>query len=236
LRGDYSDLTVIIPTLNEKSNITKLIGILTRMYRNVSMIVSDDGSDDGTRERVRALGRRNRRIRLLDRSRKSVHGLTASVIDAAMMTGTGKIVVMDGDLQHPPSKVGDIARALDRYDIVVGVRTSVREWGISRRMISKGMAYLAYVLFAISGRKRCNDMMSGFFGIRTKEFKELVASQRSGFVEEGYKVLLDILRLMDRSGSLGEVRYSTFHLRKEGKSKLGIKHAITTLRSTVGWT
>ena len=234
MKEDYSDLTVIIPTLNERGSIVKLAGGLTRMYKDANIIVSDDGSDDGTREAVRALGRADRRIRLLDRSRRGVHGLTASVLDAAMITSTRKIIVMDGDMQHPPSKTGEIARALDRYDLVVGVRTSVEGWGVGRRMVSKGMAYLAYLLFAIGGRRRCNDMMSGFFGIRTSQFKGLIADQRGRFVEEGYKVLLDILRLMDRSASLGEVRYSTFHNRKKGVSKLRVRHAITTLRSATG--
>lgn len=233
MKLDYSDLTVIIPTLNEKSNIRRVIDALTSMYKDINVIVADDGSDDGTREVVSTLRKRNKRIRLLDRAHKKVHGLTASVLDAAMIADTKKIIVMDGDMQHPPSKVGSIAGALDRYDLVVGVRAHVRNWGLHRRMISKGIAYPSYLLFAIKNRKRCNDMMSGFFGIDAALFKRLIVRDRNKFVEEGYKVLLDILRMVDKCNSLGEVRYSTFHLRKEGKSKLGFKHAITTLRSAL---
>jgi dolichol-phosphate mannosyltransferase len=197
LKADYSDLTVITPTLNEKNNIVRLVGALDRMYRNVSVIVADDGSRDGTREAVSALGKKNGRVRLLDRSRKSVHGLTASVLDAALMARTRKIVVMDGDMQHPPAKVGDIAKALDSYDLVVGVR------------------------------------MSGFFGIDAGLFRGLIKRDRDRFVERGYKVLLDILKLMDSKSSIGEVRYPTFHLRKEGSSKFRFRHVITTLDSVL---
>jgi dolichol-phosphate mannosyltransferase len=225
---------VIIPTLNECGNIKRMIAALTGTYGNISVIVSDDGSTDGTQDIVRAIGRVNKRVRLLDRSRKKIHGLTASVLDAALIAGTKKIIVMDGDMQHPPEKVGSIARGLDSRDLVVGVRTAISDWGIGRRMISKGMAYLSYALFALGNRRRCNDMMSGFFGIDSALFKRLIRDNRKGFVEEGYKVLLDILRMMGRDGTIGEVEYSTFHLRKEGSSKFRFRHVLLTLRSTLG--
>jgi dolichol-phosphate mannosyltransferase len=201
------------------------------MYNGISVIVSDDGSNDGTKKIVNGLRKRNRNILLLDRSQRKVHGLTASVLDAVMITGTKKVVVMDGDMQHPPSKLGNIADALDRYDLVIGIRTRVKKWELYRMVQSKGIAYLSYVLFALVGRRKCNDMMSGFFGIDTNIFKDLIKRHRKEFVEEGYKVLLDILKVMGRSGTIGEVRYSTFHLRKAGKSKFEFKHVMTTLRS-----
>ena len=231
---DYSDLTVIIPTLNERGSIKTVVAELTRRYNEVSVIVSDDGSDDGTQKIVKALGNRNKRIALLDRSRKGEHGLTASVLDAAMLAGTRKIVVMDGDMQHPPSKVGAIAKALDRCDLVVGVRARVKDWSLQRRIISKGMASLAYLAFSMQNRRVCDDMMSGFFGIDAAMFKHLIERRNDRFVGRGYKVLLDILKVMDRRSTIGEVYYTTFHIRKEGKSKFGFRHVLTTLRSAMG--
>ncbi|MDE1833314.1 MAG: glycosyltransferase [Candidatus Micrarchaeota archaeon] len=230
--SDYSDVTVIVPTLNEGGNITKLIGILTKSYPGISVIVSDDGSKDGTVESVRKIGKKNRRIRLLDRKRERIHGLTASVIDAALMADTDKIVVMDGDLQHPPDKVREIARKLDSYNIVVGVRTAVENWGIHRIIISKGMAYLAYGTFVMRGRPVCNDIMSGFFGINTNLFKSIIRKNKDSFVPTGYKVLLDTLRLVGTGVKVGEVPYSTFREREYGQSKLRMKHMANALSST----
>ncbi|HVC58431.1 MAG TPA: glycosyltransferase [Candidatus Acidoferrales bacterium] len=230
--SDYSDVTVIVPTLNEGGNITKLINILTKGYPRISVIVSDDGSKDGTAEAVLKIGKKNKRIRLLDRKREGVHGLTASVIDAALIVNTDKIVVMDGDLQHPADKIKEITRKLDDYNIVVGVRTAVENWGIHRIIISKGMAYIAYGTFVLRGRPVSNDIMSGFFGINANLFKNIIRKNRDSFVPTGYKVLLDTLRLVGRRCKVGEVYYSTFREREYGQSKLKMKHMANALSST----
>ncbi len=234
---DFSDLTVIIPTLNEAENVPKLLSLLIRKYNGIKIIVSDDGSTDGTKENVVRLARRRpKQVMFLDRRRSRVHGLTASVLEAVLITKTEKIIVMDGDMQHPFEKVGNIARALDANDLVIGVRTSVKYWGIGRRLVSVCMRSFVYVVFKIRGKPTCSDMMSGFFGIRAHIFKSLIRKNRNSFVGNGYKVLLDVLRLINRKASIADVPYSTFHDRKYGKSKttiLGMNQSINTLKSAL---
>lgn len=230
---DFSDLTIIIPTLNEGENMQKLVRSITKKYRGASIIVADDGSTDNTKVIVEAFSRRHRgNVMFLDRKRSKVHGLTASVLDGALAAHTKKIVVMDGDMQHPFEKVGDLARVLDDYDMAIGVRSTVKDWGVFRKIISKCMALFVHSVFRLRRLNTCNDMMSGFFGIRTKLFKSLINENKKSFVPEGYKVMLDILRTADRTVRVKEVRYSTFHLRRHGKSKLGIGQAVNTLKST----
>ena len=230
---DYSDTTVIIPTLNEGENISSLLRRILYMHSGISIIVADDGSTDATKEAVGLVSGANPRVRLLDRSAARTHGLTASVISAALEVGTPKTIVMDGDMQHPPDKIAPMAAALDRCDIVVGVRTSVRNWGIHRKALSKGMTAISMLVFTMKGKQTTNDMMSGFFGIRTRLLKRLVYKRKSEFVHEGYKVLLDILRMVDRSTRIEEVPYSTFHRRRKGRSKFLPKHVVTTLMSAL---
>ncbi|MDE1871379.1 MAG: glycosyltransferase [Candidatus Micrarchaeota archaeon] len=233
MKKNFSDLTVIIPTLNEAKNIPRLIDLLTRRYKDVRIMVADDGSSDGTQEAVTRLSRGNSNIKLLDRSGNRDHGLTSSVIDAATRVNTAKTVVMDGDLQHPFQKVGEIAKALDGNDLVIGVRTTVRNWGIQRRIISMCMNSFVYSAFKLAGRPTCSDMMSGFFGIRTALFKTLIRNNRSEYVGSGYKVLLDTLRVIGKDARIDEVPFGTFHERKYGESKLGIKQVWNTLKSTL---
>ncbi len=233
---DFSDLTVIIPTLNEREDIPILISRLRKSYKGVKIIISDDGSTDGTKSAVERIAKMHSEVRFLDRSMKAVHGLTASVIDAAMVARTKDIVVMDGDMQHPPSKVGEVARALEKSDISVGVRSAIKDWGIHRRIISKSVNTSVYVIFKARGKHTTRDMMSGFFGIRAELFKHLIKTKPDSFSGRGYKVLLDILRVSDRSIRIAEIPYKTFHDRRHGKSKLkmlGLKQAPNILRSTL---
>jgi len=231
---DFSDLTVIIPTLNEVENVPKLTSMLLKRYNGVWIIVSDDGSTDGTKAEVERLARVSKgRVKFLDRAHRSVHGLTASVLDAALLVNTKYIVVMDGDMQHPYDKVGEIARALEGNDLVIASRIKVKEWGIGRRVMSKCMSVFVYIVFRLRGRRTCSDMMTGFFGINAALFKSLIVKNRKSFVYDGYKVLLDTLRLVGPDASIKEVYYDTFHIRKHGKSKLGMNQIVNTLRSTL---
>ena len=164
---------------------------------------------------------------------RRVHGIAASVLDAAVRCRTKKMIVMDADMQHPVDKVGDISRRLNAENLVVGVRTSVREWGIVRRAISRSAAHFSYLVFKIRSKPTTNDMMSGFFGIRTADLHRIIKRDPHGFVLKGYKILLDILRMAPRRVKIGEVRYETFHDRKKGKSKLGAVQMIYVALSTL---
>ena len=63
---DYSSVTVIIPTLNESENIGELIRMITGTYPGIKITVADDGSTDGTGKIVRAIGKANGKVKLLD--------------------------------------------------------------------------------------------------------------------------------------------------------------------------
>ena len=232
-RMDYSKLTVIIPTLNESETIGKLLSTLIKEYNGVSVIVSDDGSRDGTESIVNRFDKSGKgHVVFLDRSRKTEHGLTASVMDAVKMTTTKYAIVMDGDMQHPPEMIERIFKELDKgSDVVVGVRTKVKNWDWYRRILSISIIGMARFMFTIRRKRKVSDMMFGFFGIRTSLFKSLVSKKERGFVRQGYKVLLDILRMTGNSVRITEVPYKTFQPRRAGASKLKVKHMILILKS-----
>ncbi len=224
---DYRNFTVIMPTLNEAENISELIRIISGSYDGIKMIVPDDGSSDGTSGIVSRIGRSNRNVKLLDRRNETVHGITASVIDAAKHSKTRFVIVMDGDLQHPPEKIGEIAKRLSEgNDIVVGTRELViGEWPMHRRL----MSLIATSIARIKLRRKVSDPMSGFFGARRELFTNIAEKNRRRFVKEGYKALFDLLKCAPKAG-IAEVSYN-FGERKRGKSKIKARHVMHFLKS-----
>lgn len=224
--------TVVIPTINENETIVELAAELLRRYPEARVIVADDGSTDGTREAVKRLAKKNPRVALLDRSGSSVHGLTASVLDAAGNADTGFIVVMDGDLQHPPERVRAIVSALELgNDVAVGYRTRIGgEWGLYRRLMSKTAEGLGRLLLRVRGAPSCKDVLSGFFGVKRNLLVNTCTKRPAAFELRGYKVLLDLLKVLPRETRVADVGYE-FGMRMKGKSKIGARHILLYLRS-----
>lgn len=227
----YLSSTLIIPTFNEAKNISKIIRIVNKKYPGMSIIISDDGSNDGTQEIVKNFRKTNGRIRLLDRSNENVHGLTASVVHGMKITKTKYVVVIDGDLQHPPEKIGKIVKKLlDGADIVVGTREKdLTSWVWHRRLISKSAILLGRARLLMNGIN-CRDMLSGFFGIKTNLVKSVIKNGEDKFQLEGYKILFDVLKQVPNDTKIDEVPY-LFGLRKTGQSKLNKKHVFLYLKS-----
>ncbi len=229
---DYSDITIIIPTFNEADNIRELLNILTSLYPKVSIIVSDDGSKDDTQKIVNEHSNKNKKIKLLDRGKNSVHGLTISVLDAGLMVQTKYFVVIDGDLQHPPEKIKEIAEKLSEgASVVVGTREKVLvKWPWHRKLMSLGASSLGKLRLFLGGSPVVKDPVSGFFGAKTGMFKEIVQTCKNRFEPRGYKVLFDYLKLLPKQTSTAEVLYD-FGLRARGQSKIRMNHVILYLKS-----
>ena len=135
----WRDTTIVVPTLNEEANIGRLLAMLLELYPGIHVTVADDGSTDRTGATVREEAARHASVALLDRASADVHGLTASVCDAALQVTTPYFIVMDGDLQHPPEKVKDLRASLAAgADVVVGRRDRVLvPWPTHRRKIGR---------------------------------------------------------------------------------------------------
>lgn len=172
-------ISLVIPTLNEVDNVAPLLARLAQSQPPLDEIIFvDDGSTDGTRERIHSLAH-SAPVRVLERDEPSF-GLAGAVIDGARLATGDWLVVMDADLSHPPEKIGELLRPLldGRADLVIGSRyikgASTPGWPLWRRVLSRIAAAFAYPLTGV------HDSMSGFFAMPRKLLLE-VAPRATGF-------------------------------------------------------
>ena len=149
---------VIIPTYNEKENITAIINAVFSLSQEFHILVIDDGSPDGTAQIVNDLAQRyNERLFLIERSGKL--GLGTAYLTGfkwAIEHDYDYIFEMDADFSHPPKELIALRDACvdDGADMSIGSRyisgVNVVNWPIGRVL----MSYFAsvYVRF-ITGMK-----------------------------------------------------------------------------------
>ena len=211
------ELTVVIPTLNERENIGPLVDLLDAALDTVSweVIFVDDDSPDGTAEQIRQIGRRDRRVRCLQRIGR--RGLTTACIEGALAASARYIAVMDADMQHDEKLLPQMLAILksEPVDLVIGSRYvtggGIGGWDTARANMSAFAARLSRIIC----KAEIADPMSGFFMLR-REVLEEALRHLSG---QGFKILLDILASSPRSVRLRELPYE-FRERQRGESKL----------------
>ncbi len=233
MRAKYNDFTIIIPTFNEGRTIGGMIDYVSAHYKGISVYVVDDGSNDGTQNIVKKKSATNSRIKLIDRHAKGLgKGLTASVIDGIKGSKTKYVIVIDADMQHPPSKIKDVAVSLIAgNDLVVANRAKITEWSTYRKIISRTFMYFGKIILFIRSGETCVDTFSGFFGVRRSLFMDVYNKNRRRFVPSGYKVLYDFLKCVPR----GTLKISNvpfvFNVREFGESKAGAGQGFALIKS-----
>jgi dolichol-phosphate mannosyltransferase len=211
------DLTVVVPTFNERDNIGPLLERLATVLAGIAWeaIFVDDDSPDGTADAVRAVARRDRRVRCLQRVGR--RGLSSACIEGILASSSPIVAVMDADLQHDESLLPRMYQVLreEPYDLVVGSRYvaggGVGDWDKSRQRASAAATWLSRLIT----KEDIADPMSGFFMLRRTLFEQL-APQLTG---QGFKILLDLVLSAPTPLRVKEVP-AEFHERVAGESKL----------------
>lgn len=211
------DLALIVPTYKEADTVEEMVRRVTSALDGLDweLIVVDDDSPDGTAERVRAMARRDPRIRVIQRVGR--RGLSSACIEGMLATSAPFLAVMDGDLQHDESLLPRMLRTIEEesLDIVVGSRYvdggGVGDWTARRRSMSRLATRIGQRLI----HAELQDPMSGFFLVRAAVIQSCVR-RLSGV---GFKILLDIFASVGRPLRFRELPY-TFRERHAGSSKL----------------
>jgi dolichol-phosphate mannosyltransferase len=212
-----AELTIVVPTFNERDNVELLIARLHAALRGIEweVLYVDDDSPDGTAAKVRELAQTDARIRCLQRIGR--RGLSTAVIEGMLASSAPYLAVIDADLQHDESLLPQMLTAIraEDLDIIIGSRHvaggGVGDWDRRRVTISGFAARLARLIIAAE----LTDPMSGFFMLSRPAFERAVR-RLSG---QGFKILLDLFASTPVAYRFKEIPY-VFSQRQHGESKL----------------
>ncbi|MFJ2472851.1 glycosyltransferase [Streptomyces sp. NPDC087659] len=227
-------VTVVIPTFNESANVRELLHRLTDSVPArlpCEVVFVDDSSDDTPAVIAEAAQDCPFPVSVIHRDAPD-GGLGGAVVEGMKAAGSDWIVVMDADLQHPPSLVPDLVATGEKEsaDLVVASRylpggSRAGLAGGYRVAVSRGATWLAKGLFPRALRG-ISDPMSGFFAIRRS------AVTAEALKPLGYKILLE-LAVRCRPGEVAEVPF-VFRDRFAGESKSTAREGLRFLRHLVG--
>ncbi|HKK16000.1 MAG TPA: glycosyltransferase family 2 protein [Gammaproteobacteria bacterium] len=210
------DLTIVIPTYNERENIPVMVERLTAVLRNINweVIFVDDDSPDGTADVVRAIAARNPKVRCIQRIRR--RGLASACIEGILASSAPVVAIMDADMQHDETILPAMLQMIHSgADLVIGSRYaqggSTGELSSMRVRISQAATKFSRIVM----KHAVSDPMSGFFMMK-RPFFEQVVRNLSG---KGFKILLDILVSAKSDAVIMEKPY-TMRKRSFGESKL----------------
>lgn len=157
--------TIVIPTYNEKDNIISILDSITQQnISDLSVLIVDDSSPDGTGELVKEFSKIHPQVSLLTRAKKE--GLGRAYIAGfkeSVNRGAEAIIQMDADFSHDPN---DIPRLLDKLkdkDLVIGSRYMQggrvsSDWPLRRRLLSQWANVYARLVTGVP----VTDLTGGF--------------------------------------------------------------------------
>ena len=219
-------VSIVIPTFNEGDNVFEMITRLSASLAHLpdaEILIIDDGTDH--LPATAAATPSHLEVTVVRRS-EPTGGLGGAVIEGIRMSTRDIVVVMDGDLQHPPEKVPELVDAARTSDVVIAsrYRSGGDAGGLDngfRKLVSRGTGRLSKVTFPDRLRE-CSDPMSGFFAVR-RDAVDTTMQPR------GFKILLEILARAPRRLGIKEVPF-TFGDRVAGESHASLREGMRFVR------
>jgi glycosyltransferase involved in cell wall biosynthesis len=164
-------VSVIIPVMNEEGIIDTILSQVEAQELVDEIIVVDDGSSDRTPEIVKT----HEHVNLVQHPYNIGNG---AAVKSGIRAATGDIVIMlDGDGQHPPSEIPNLLQHMDRYDMVVGARSTgtVAQW---QRTVANTIfnSYASYIVgYPVP------DLTSGFRAVRARVARSFLYLLPNGY-------------------------------------------------------
>lgn len=216
--GEQLETCVIVPTFNEKDNITDLVRQILALPINAHVIIVDDNSPDGTGQIADELAEQCERVQVIHRMGKL--GLGTAYIAGfkkGLADGAERLITMDADFSHNPAYIPRLVELANFYHITIGSRYipqgGVVNWGLQRRFLSWGANLFARTVLGL----KANDCTAGF---RCYHREVLLNIELSQIFSNGYSFLVEMIFKCQRLGfTVGEIPI-IFANRERGQSKI----------------
>jgi dolichol-phosphate mannosyltransferase len=220
---------VVLPTYNEADNLPGISAAILAALPGATLLVVDDASPDGTGRLADQLATSDPRVRVRHRTAKQ--GLGRAYLDGfgvALGAGARIVVQMDADWSHDPATLPALIAPVvaGEADLVIGSRYApgggVVDWGIGRRVISRGGSIFARTVLALTP----HDLTGGFKAWRATT---LAAIPFEGIHAGGYVFQIEMTYRASRAGARVTEVPITFRDRRVGQSKMSRRIVIEAL-------
>lgn len=215
---------VVIPTYNERSNITALIKKICKLHiEDLRILVVDDNSPDGTAEAVEEL--KKDCVEIIKRPGKM--GLGSAYVDGfkyALSKGANMIVEMDADFSHQPYKIPELITCVNSgNDMCLGSRRikggTIIGWNIIRKIMSGLAMEFSRCLLGL----KTKDVTGGFRCFHARVFEKI---NLDDIKSQGYAFQEEMIYLLEQNNFKIKEIPITFVDRQRGNSKLGTKEIV----------
>jgi dolichol-phosphate mannosyltransferase len=225
-------LWVVIPTFNEAVNVERIVRAADAELERIvpgdhRILVVDDNSPDGTGAIADTVAAELPTVQVLHRAGKEGlgHAYRAGFAHA-LAAGAELLVEMDADFSHDPHYLPGLVEASSKADLVLGSRYvpggGVRDWGVVRRLISRGGGLYARKILGVDVR----DLTGGFKCIRREV---LEAIDLDSVRADGYVFQIEVTyRAVIAGFTVNEVPI-VFQDRKAGTSKMSPRIALEAM-------
>lgn len=222
-----SKIIAVLPTYNEAGNIRELITELLALPHNLSVLVVDDNSPDGTAELAEELARNEERLRVIKNPERTGRGSSGRQgFLEALKAGAEWVLEMDADFSHRPQDVPALLEAAPEADLVIGSRFCVGGRIEGRSVMRDVSSSLAEAYLQLLLDLEVKDPSSGF---RLWKKETLQAIDCGSLRSRGPFIVTESLYRVRRKGLTVVEVPITFQERKAGESKLKLKTLLNYL-------
>ncbi|CAN5204381.1 polyprenol monophosphomannose synthase [soil metagenome] len=225
---------VVLPTYQEADNIAEVLRRLRSAAPDVSVLVVDDASPDGTAALAEAAGREMGGVEVLRRPGKAGLGSAYRAGFAwGFERGHDAMVEMDADLSHDPAALPSLLRPLGAgVDLVIGSRYvpggSIPDWSLHRRLLSQWGNRYAGAMLDLDVR----DVTSGYRAYRADALTKIDMSRVRA---DGYGFQIEMAYRLVRCGLVVEEVPIAFTDRTRGTSKMSTRIVAEAMALVTWW-